>query len=122
MPNAACITAHAKMTQADAYNWTSSGGGLVYGQFSVHVGDVSSVPAPGNHRYVFVSSSLSDVGNACAAGTTHVLMQVSDHEALRSHVSAVTTENVAQVIAGMCLVWAVAWLTKRAIRVLIPNA
>lgn len=69
-------------------------------------------------------------GNECAGvwnGTatvpaTLVTLSTADYDILRSHMSGVTTSDVALLTSAVMLIWAIAWLWKRAVRVLIPNA
>lgn len=62
-----------------------------------------------------------EVGAACGSSANWVAMSRTDYDALRSHTSGVTTGDVALLTTAVMLVWAVAWLSKRAVRVLIPN-
>jgi hypothetical protein len=63
------------------------------------------------------------LGEECTSvGHTGVFMTAADYDLLRSHMSGVTTSDVALLTSAVMLVWAVAWLCKRAVRILIPYA
>ena len=70
---------------------------------------------------LFVQSHV-ELGVYCPKDTTAmVVLTPGDYETLIAPPS-VTTADVALLASAIMLVWAVAWLTKRAVRVLIPNA
>lgn len=69
----------------------------------------------------YPNTALSSVGDACPAGSSGVLMSVADYNVLRSHVAGVTTSDVAALTGAVCLVWACAWLWKRAFRAVGAN-
>lgn len=97
-------------------------------QFDVGAGDyahatlplriaVASASCDATHCY-FPASSLRCVSHFGASFTPQSIL-VSDVPLLSQ--SAVNTVDVALLTTAVMLVWAVAWLSKRAVRVLIPN-
>lgn len=79
-------------------------------------------PAPGFQGFTgnVASGSIPTFLEPCASGNT-VNLTVAQYDYLRGKVSPINTADVAELTAAVCLVWAVAWLSKRAVRVLIPN-
>jgi len=122
-----------KMVASGAYNPDGLGSRL-WESYQSTSGINNSLSAPlwatgGSDRFMVrgTGAALVDAGEKCPATTSgvavkFVLLEASEYNAMASHTQVVSPEDVAALIGPVMLVWSVAWLCKRAIRVLIPNA
>lgn len=116
-----CVSALSEIAQVNSGVSCSVLGGTCT-TFERQLTGYSEPPFLGGARGAFYSNEFAaSAGVPCGSGT-HVVLEMADYNTLRAQMDGVTNTDVALLVPAIALTWAVAWLCKRAVRILIPHA